>query len=245
MPRRSRYSLHRQQRWQHVSSGPEPLEMPSLYRHMFLEDVAIGIMPLGGQFRPARLRVTLEPADSPRSDMIGEALHRGQNSNLADGLCDFLRRVASRVCADDEVFYEIVYLREQPDGPPVAFELVALDNEQLAMKRGQRYQVIPPDAARQRDTEQRVHLPEECLMRFTLPKLWRVAVRDARETLTQLAAPGYFGFSVEAQKAGVPYDFQEHQRHLNLALAEVGQSLGWTARGSFNAELLSYGGPLG
>lgn len=240
MPRHSFYSLHRERRSLSFASGPEPFGTPSLYRHMFFEDVAIGIMPLGGQFRPARLRVTLDPSDDERAKLIGEALHHGRDSDLADGLCDFLRRVGSRVCEEDTALYEIVYLREKPDGPPVAFELVALDNEQLVRRRRKWFQVIPPEVARRQKTGPRIHLPEDSLMAFTLPKLWRSRVRDVRETLGRLGDPGFFGLNIEAQKAGIPYDFQEHQRHLNLALAEVGRSLGWTARGSFNGEVLSY-----
>lgn len=44
----------------------------------------------------------------------------------------------------------------------------------------------------------------------------------------------------EAQTRGLPYDFSQHERIQLLALAEAGRLLGWTARGSFNGEVLSY-----
>lgn len=49
---------------------------------------------------------------------------------------------------------------------------------------------------------------------------------------------------VEASQAGLPYDFQEHQRSLKSALADIVRPIGWPARGTFNGSFTKFGPAL-
>jgi hypothetical protein len=207
---------------------------------MFLEDVAIGIMPIGGQFMPERVKINLAPSNEENETMIAQALNRNHRRELADGVCEFLRTVARAVCEEGQEVFEIVYLHEDPAKDPVAFDLTWVNGRQLSFTRSGVHQVIPPDIAKKRNLPRHISLPSERLLVFTLPRAWRDRVRDALAMLNSLGDPSLHALVMEAQDKGIPYEFAAHHRYVNLALAEIGRSIGWTARGAFNREVLSY-----
>jgi hypothetical protein len=58
--------------------------------------------------------------------------------------------------------------------------------------------------------------------------------------LSILSDQRFLELPLKAQQTGLPYDFTEHRRSMNLALAEVGRIIGWTGRGTLNHAALSF-----
>jgi hypothetical protein len=208
---------------------------------MFLEDVALRIMPIGGSARTRPFKVTLEPPDPKSERIIIAALSRERfDDSLESSLSEFCRPLASELCATDRALYEIVYLEDSASQKLVGFELFFIPQQQTVERRDEILQVIPSDVAQQRGVSELIPLPCEDLVAFKLPCSFRKAIQHLRENLSQLGGFEFAGLVMEAQRGKVPYEFKTHQRSMNLALAEACRDIGWTARGAFNGEVLSY-----
>ncbi len=223
---------------------PETSELsPGLYKHMLLEDVSLGIMPIGGRSSRARFNVTTSPADRRAEKLVAEGLPtRGHyyRDSLAESLYDFFRLLAAELCAANRATYEIVYFEEPETRRFTGFELVFIQGSQLLAKRGRTYQVVPPEVAKERHVAELIPLPKEDLLVFTPAAAYEAALRNMRASLSELDGMRFPSVAFEAMQKGMPYDFKAHERSMNLALMEAMRPIGWTARGSFNDFIMSY-----
>jgi len=211
--------------------------------HMLPEDVSLGIMPIGGRSSRPDFKVTLCPADKSAKEIIAAGLNRrdyGYGRSLADSLYEFFRLLAADLCAAEQAVFEIVYLEEPQTEKVIGFELAFISENQIVEKKGQLYQSVPPELARERNISQLIPLAREDLMIFKAPADFEKPLRDVRQNLGQLDEKRFPMMMLEATKTNTPYDFIAHQRSMKLALVEAVKPIGWNARGSFNDCVLSY-----
>jgi hypothetical protein len=238
--RRSIEPIRRQRTIFYSSSGN--IERPvEFYMHMFPEDVALSIMPIGGRSSRPDFKVTISPADRRTEQIIAAGLNESHSrDSLANALYDFFRMSAASLCAVDRLVFEIVYLEDRESGKPVGFELVFVNADQIVETGGQIYQSIPPEIAVEHNVAALIPLSREDLITFKPPKDFEKALRDMRAGLSQLDKMQLPAIMLEATKNNIPYDFKAHQRSMKLALVEIVKPIGWYARGSFNDQVLSY-----
>jgi len=216
------------------------LDSPSLLRDSFLEDVSFGLVPSGSRGKKAQVCVTLEPANAAAESLLGEAFNTSYGEGLQEGVADLIRRAAYRVCEEDRAIHEIVFFRPGPNERPTRVDLVEINGATLRQHGADWCQVVPETEAKARGWPQEIVLPRDSLLFFTMPPAWCRQVRDAREMLVNLGGPEFFGLGLGAQDRGIPYEFAAHDRTARLALADIGRTIGWTARGRFNADMLSF-----
>lgn len=238
--RRQRPPVARRKSIRYFSDEPAvDLLRPNLHGRMFNEDVALGIMPVFARSRP-HFKVRLDPAAAAHEADVSRALDGSAERDLAGGLTTFLRQVIGEILDEGRVAYEIAYFAEKEDAAPSQFQLAHVDAHQLT-ERGEAYvQRVPPDIATSRGVPTEIIIPRADLLMLTLPADLAATVKKVKLALRRLDTPQYLEFMTAAHSAKLPYDFQAHERTKQLALAEAGRLVGWTARGSFNREVLSY-----
>jgi hypothetical protein len=222
-------------------SPPTMEGFTEFYMHMFPEDVSLGIMPIGGRSSRPDFKVTLCPADREVEQLITAGLAiRYHGSSLADTLYGLFHLVAADVCAAEQAIFEVVYLEEPDTKKVIGFELAFINERQVVEKRGQLYQSVPPELAKERNVPELIPLAREDLLVFKAPADFENALRDLRLNLPQLDMLQLPRIMMEATEKNVPYDFKAHERSMNLALVEAVKPIGWNARGTFNDCVLSY-----
>ena len=219
---------------------PFPVALQEMYTQMFIDDLARGLLPYRAQSRNADFRIGIEPTDRAREEMIAAALTRGERQGLASSLREFLRLLTSELFYTPRAIYEIALTNDPGANPQNGVDLVFIDERQVKEDAGGIYQIVPPEIAAARKVAERIPLPRESLIIFTLPPPMGRLISDVKATLSILSDQRFFEMALNAQKTGLPYNFTEHQRSMNLALAEVGKTIGWTARGTFNRATLSF-----
>jgi hypothetical protein len=221
----------------HQASSP----LEDFQTHMFLEDVRLRVMPIGGRARTRLFKVDLNPPNQDVSRMISSALSRESFSySLESALSDFFGHLAAEVCGVDRAIYEIVYLEDADSKQPTGFELFFIPQHQIVERRRELYQVVPPEVAKERKVEEMILLQRENVVSFELASDLREELRDMRENLSRLSGLEFATLVMEGQKGNVPFDFKAHQRTMDLALAEACRSVGWTGRGALYGKVLSY-----
>src|SRR5574337_53754 len=70
-----------------------------MYPHMLIEDVSVGIMPIGGRTERRQFAAHLVPAAEAAERLVAEALGRGHERDLGAAMCDFVRECAQVVMA--------------------------------------------------------------------------------------------------------------------------------------------------
>ena len=227
------------------SSPQTPDGAVEFYRHMLLQDVSLGIMPIGGRSSRVGFSVTITPANERAEEIIVEGLRSGgfgsyHRDSLADTMYEFFRLLAAELCAADRATYEIVYFEEPETRTFTGFQLVFINEEQLVKKRGQMYQAVPPEVARERQVAELIRLPMEDLLVFKPPAAYERALRDMRASLSELDGMRFPSLALEAMQKNMPYDFKAHERSTKLALLEAVKPIGWNARGSLDGLIMSY-----
>lgn len=215
-----------------------------LYPHMLIEDVALGIMPIGGHAEKKPFRVFVTPPDPRAEKLIAVAIARRDYSrDFADAVCDFFHDCAQTIMAFGEAVYEIVYLSQPDDGTIVGFELMFIQPRTVIRRRGKLVQYVPADVARERKVPQYVQLSPERILTFKPPAYVQGKLSHIMESLAFLSRPPLPNFALQGEGGSskpVPYDSAAHIRVEKLALADVGKLIGWNARGLLQEETLEY-----
>ncbi len=216
-----------------------------LYPGMLLEDVRLGIMPIGGRARSGQFRVAAEPEDAGVTALIADALmprHMG-TAWLDAAVCDFVGAAAAEMLISDTVTFEISYLFEPATGRVAAFELVYVHPATLDHTRRGLVQRVPRKIAEELGKPEEVPLSPERVITFSLPARLRGKMDQMMESLALLSVPSAPRFFMEDLAAGIktaPYDAQAHIQQSKRALASAVRSLGWNARLLLEGEALEY-----
>src|SRR5260221_13575802 len=161
-----------------------PKPFAELYTHMFIEDVSLGIMPIGGRSSRSDFKVTTLAQQQGVEAMIVSAISRENvREGLASGLSECFRMIASEVCAFDRATYEIAYFEDSVSKTLTGFELIFVPESQIRRKQKQIYQYVPRSVARQRKVSELICLTEQDLLVFAAPEEYRRALRNIRSNL--------------------------------------------------------------
>src|SRR5439155_2531343 len=106
---------------EHASEGRDYFRQ--MYPRMFIEDVTIGLMPIGGRSERREFGASLLPRGQAAERVVAEALGRSHAWDLGPALCDFVHDCGQIVMAYGRAVYEIVYLSEAIGAGPSAFRL--------------------------------------------------------------------------------------------------------------------------
>ncbi len=205
---------------------------------MFNEDVALGLMPYARSSPDFRVR--LDPAAAAHESAVSLALDGGAERDLAGGLRSFLHKAAGEILDDGRCAYEIAYLADSDTAAPSQFQLAYIVAGQLTEHGDSFVQHVPTDIAVERRVATAITIPKTDVLMLSLPPDLAAKVKQLKSALYRIGAPEYLGFVTHAYTRQLPYDFAAHERVKQLALAEAGRLVEWTARGSFNGEVLSY-----
>lgn len=238
--RRQRAPVARRKSIRYFSDEPaRDLLLPNLHGRMFNEDVALGMMPVFARSRP-NFKVRLDPSHAAREAEVSRALDGSAERDLAGGLTTFLRKVVGEILDEGHCAYEIAYFAENETAAPTQFQLAHVDARQLTERNDAYVQSVPREIATSHHVPTEIIIPRADVLMLSLPPDLAATVRKVKAALRRIDAPEYMQFITEAHSLKLPYDFKAHERIKQLALAEAGRLVGWTARGSFNREVLSY-----
>src|SRR5205823_1680182 len=214
-------------------SEPLPKAFTRFYTDMFIKDVSLGIMPIGGNARRADFSVDVTPPNPAVEELIISGLRTHDYERaLKSTLSEFFRLLASEVCAMDRAVYEIVYL-ENAESETVGFEFVYINDAQIASEDDQLYQRVPKEEAERRSVAEMIPLPKENVLVFRAPDGLVKTLRETRDSLFPLNDLALSSFASDAFRSKIPYDYGVHREALEVALATATRDVGWTARGLF------------
>ena len=214
-----------------------PKPYTDFYVQMFLDDISRRMVPIRDRGR----EIELEGGDSRSEALIQHAVSwRDYSSSFDWGVSEFLRLATSEICAFDEAIFEIAYLRNAQSRELEGFLFFHIDPRQLSWKWGKLFQIVPEEEARKRQVGTEIHLPLEDTLIFALPKKLRCQVARLRSALTRLSEVRLAGHALQLSNTVPNYDFRDHERSLNLALAQACAEIGWDARGSYRDKTLGY-----
>lgn len=210
-----------------------------MYPRMFIEDVTIGLMPIGGRSERREFGACLLPRGQAAERVVAEALGRSHARDLGPALCDFVHDCGRIVMAYGRAVYEIVYLSEAAGAAPSAFRLESIRSGTVARKGDGFIQRIPASVADEQGVPEELPLPSDRLLIFE-PKVYADRkVRRVLELLGILSARPIPNFVLDERMQG-QCDFSVYQRSLKQAIAAATQAVGWNARGLLTDDLLEH-----
>jgi hypothetical protein len=213
------------------------------YPYMFIEDVKLRIMPIGGRASKKEFNISLEPPDPKVQKIIENAISPDRyHHDLAGIICDFVADCAVHLLIFETVTYEVVYLSEPKNGKTVGFELVQI-NPYTLVHRGNLLLQYSPDEHAKRLSERRcIELKPERILTFRLPLNIQGKLDHIMESMRilEFTSPDFFMKELAAGFRKTPYNVTTHHHLRNVALAKVTKDLGWDARNSFEKEASEY-----
>ncbi len=243
--RRSQQSIsyYRRREDEEDALGAEPDYFSLLYPHMLIEDVALGIMPIGGRAEKKPFRVYLTPPNDQVQEIIAAAIgQRDYSYDFAGAVCEFFHDCAQLTIAHGEAVYELVYLSAGDDASPEAFQLVLVQPHTLIHRRGAFVQYVPADVAHERKIPRYIRLQADRLLVFHPPPYVRRKLPQILQSLAFLSREIFPDFALRQvdSRSQVGFDSIAFMRSQKLALAEAGTLIGWGARSLLQEEMLEY-----
>lgn len=213
------------------------------YPHMFIEDVKLSIVPIGGRVSKKEFNISLEPSDQKVQQIIEKALSPDRyHHDLAGTICDFIADCAVRLLVYEKVVYEIVYLSESENRKTVGFELVQINPYTLVHRGNSVCQFLPEEHSKKLRERRCLELRPDRILTFRLPMNVQGKLDHMMESMRtlNLTSPDFFMKELAAGLKKTPYDVAEHHHLKNVALAKTTKDFGWNARNSFEKEASEY-----
>jgi hypothetical protein len=211
---------------------------------MLIEDVSLGIMPIGGRTKRSGFKVAVTPPSKSVGELIWGALERRDHSrDFAGAVCDFFRECAQTIMIFGEATYEIVYLSEPNEKAPSGFELMIIQPRTVTRRGGQFVQYVPEGVAKQRRVPRYIPLSADRILEFGAPPFVRRKLTNIMANLGILSTLLMPEFALQLPQENtpqVPYDASMHVKAHKLAIAEASKFIGWVDRGLFEDEALEY-----
>lgn len=203
-----------------------------LYPHMFIEDVYLLIMPIGGERLSGALKVFLTTENRDYERMLARALSEQKEQDLAAAYCDFVQECAQTMMLFGKAHYEIVYLRGQEPAKDFAFELSRIRPYTVYKKWGNYYQKIPRELAGKLGIGDKIALPKQDLLIFEIPEEYGDQEERMLKSLGQISDISYPQTEQNVLNESENYVDLTVQMHTrDAALAEITSFIGWGARG--------------
>lgn len=210
------------------------------YPHMFIEDVKLGIMPIGGRAsKKKQFSISLETPDPKAQQIVQNAITPDEyHHDLAGIICDFVSNCAVELLLYDKATYEIAFLSEPAKGKLVGFELVHINPRTLIQQGNVISQFLPDELAAKLNKPRYIELSPECILIFKLPVNIQGKLDQIMESMRTLGliSPDFFMKELAAGFRKTPYDITTHDYLRKVALAKVTKDFGWDGRRSFEKE---------
>ena len=222
----------------------------SLYAHMFIEDLHLGIMPIGGRSENPNFAVKIDPPSKEVEELIrlGLHTHHGEPKNITEAICDFIDEAAHILAYYGKAYYEIIYFYADKSKNRIeSFIIERIPNDNIKDTFGFYWQFIPKKFLEDREENLKrfIYLPKQNILVLSIPKVLG-GIRKFRKLLSELqwlstsTIPefGMKDMSVHQQTKG--YDFSIYRENQETFLAKITRHLGWTARGTFSERSLEF-----
>lgn len=213
------------------------------YPHMFVEDVKLRIMPIGGRASKKIFSISLEPPDPKVQQIIEEAITPDRyHHDFPGAICDFIADCAVHLLVFETVTYEVVYLSEIKNGKTIGFELVNINPYSLIHRGNSVLQFLPDDHPKPLRERRYKELKPERILTFKLPVNIQGKLDQIMESMRilGLTSPDFFMKELADGLRKTPYEINTHYHMRNVALAKTTKNIGWNARNSFEKEASEY-----
>lgn len=233
-------------------SGPDT-KYTSMYSHMLIEDIHLGIMPIGWQPDRFKFECRVEPTSPSVEELLkaGFPTHHGDPRYVTEAICDFVDQTTHILICYGKAFYEIVYTYSDEDKTKIdGFRFNHVYNSNIHSWFGLYWQCIPK-AARDRlvdddeDKKRFIWLPPKHMFVLSFPRQLGGAHR-LRKTIDQLAwvsketIPKFSMKDMELQKQQPGYEFSLYRENQDIFVMKLTKGLGWPARSLSSEKLLEF-----
>lgn len=223
----------------------------SLYAHMFIEDLYLGIMPIGGRSENPNFTVKIDPPSKEVEELIrlGLPTRHGEPRDITEAVCDFIDEVTQILAYYGKAYYEIVYFYADENKQKVdGFIFENIPNHCIKETFGFYWQYLPKKKTEPNGENiiKRFNwLPKKDILVFCIPRQLG-GIRKFRNLLFELqwlstsTIPEFAMKDMSVQQQTKGYDFLVYRENQETFLAKITRHLGWTARGTFSERSLEF-----
>lgn len=222
----------------------------SLYAHMLIDDLHLGIMPIGGRSQNPNFAVKIDPPSKEVEELIRLALYtyHGEPQNLTEAICDFIDEAIHILAGYGKAYYEVVYFYTDESKLKIEkFEIDRIPNDNIYDTFGFYWQFIPKKIVLEREEIQKrfIWLPKDDLLFLSFPNALG-GIRKLKKLLSELQwlskfiMPEFAMKNMDLQQQTKGYDFPTYRENQETHLAKITRHLGWTARGTFYERSLEF-----
>lgn len=233
-------------------SGPDT-KYTAMYSHMLIEDMHLGIMPIGWQPDRFKFQCTVESTSPSVEEILkaGFPTHHGDPRYVTEAICDFVDQTTHILTSYGKAFYEIVYTYSDEGKAKIdGFKFNHVYNSNINSWSGLYWQFIPK-AVRDRfaddgdDKKRFIWLsPNDMFVLSFPPQLG--GERRLRKMIDQLAwvsketVPKFSMKDMELQKQQPGYEFSLYRENQDIFVMKLTKELGWPARSLSSEKLLEF-----
>jgi len=222
----------------------------SLYASMFIEDLHLGIMPIGGRSTNPNFAVKIQPSSKEVEELIrlGLPTHHGEPQDISEAVCDFIDEVVHILAYYGKAYYEIVYFCADENKQKIdAFTFENIPNHCIKETFGFYWQYLPKKMIKPNgENIKRFNwLPKKDILVFCIPRQLG-GIRKFRKLLSELqwlskcTIPEFAMKDMAAQQQTKGYEFSIYRENQETFLAKMTSQLGWSARGTFSERTLEF-----
>jgi len=221
----------------------------SLYAYMFMEDLHLGIMPIGGRSTNPNFAVKIEPSSEKIEELIrlGLPTHHGEPINITEAVCDFIDEAAHILSYYGKAYYEIVYSYADENKQKIdGFTFENIPNHCINETFGFYWQYLPKKMIEPNGKIKRFNwLPKKDILVLCIPRELG-GIRKFRKLLSELqwlsecTIPEFAMKDMAVQQQTKGYEFSIYRENQETFLAKMTSQLGWTARGTFSERTLEF-----
>ena len=234
----------------------------AMYTHMFIEDLHLGIMPIGWQPKRYNFKCELKPSSDEIEKLIinGLPTYHGTPYYSTEAICDFVEEATHILSYYGRAFYEIVYVYEGAKKDKIkGFQLISISDNNIKNSLGFYWQYIPKEVMEYRLRERRIigestdnqeekrliWLPRNSIFSLDFPR--RLGGRMQLESIlsnlrwaSQETVPKFYMKDMEVQKQPKGYDFTTYRDNQDIFVLKLTKRLGWPARSLSSDKLLEF-----
>ena len=235
----------------------------SMYTHMLIEDLHLGIMPIGWQPKRYSFQCVLEPSSDEIEKLIisGLPTHHGTPDYFTEAISDLVEEATHIISYYGRAFYEVVFTYADAKKDKIkGFQLINISNNNIKKLLGFYWQYIPKEVieyrARERsfieqnandkqEDKRLIWLPRESIFSLDFPRQLG-GVAQLKNTLSNLrwasqeTIPKFYMKDMEVQKQQKGYDFTTYRDNQDIFILKLTKHLGWPARSLSSDKLLEF-----
>ena len=205
--------------------------------HMFVQDVHVAVMPIGGRFSQERdFSVEIQGSSKHEHQVVSilQSLTDGDlfsEPNLKELLSDVVNKIALYLASGGRSVYEIIRDKENED----AWRLYSFTDKRLFRAFGKYIQIVPK-SDRQLWKKSYVIIPKEDIWEIAMPKVLG-GFRGYRSILKKLSrfsqiVPSFLMDEMSQQKWPAYFNVKNYEKEKNLFVAKTTTRWGWHMRSS-------------